>query len=60
MFFGEPVTLTMLEKADVLSHKKGGLHMGSVSKVYFTKDISPESVVRLYDILGKSWKEMWP
>ena len=27
--------------------------MGSVSKVYFTKDISPESVVRLYDILGK-------
>ena len=24
------------------------------SKVYFTKDISPESVVRLYDMLGKT------
>ena len=27
--------------------------MGSVSKIYFTKDISPESVVKLYDVLGK-------
>ena len=27
--------------------------MGSVSKVYFTKEITPESVVKLYDVLGK-------
>ena len=27
--------------------------MGSVSKIYFTKDVSPEGVVRLYEKLGK-------
>ncbi len=27
--------------------------MGSVSKVYFTKEISPENVVRLFDVLGR-------
>ena len=27
--------------------------MGSVSKVYFTKEVSPEAVVKLYDKLGK-------
>lgn len=27
--------------------------MGSVSKVYFTKEVSPESVVKLYDTLGR-------
>ena len=27
--------------------------MGSISKVYFTKEISPEAVVKLYDILGR-------
>ncbi len=27
--------------------------MGSVSKVYFTRTISPEQVVKMYDILGK-------
>ncbi|MBQ9608836.1 MAG: DUF362 domain-containing protein [Lachnospiraceae bacterium] len=27
--------------------------MGSVSKVYFTKEITPENVVRLFDVLGR-------
>jgi uncharacterized Fe-S center protein len=27
--------------------------MGSVSKVYFTRVITPEQVVKMYDILGK-------
>ncbi len=27
--------------------------MGSVSKVYFSKEISPESIVKLYDTLGR-------
>ena len=27
--------------------------MGSISKVYFTKEITPESVVKLFDTLGK-------
>jgi len=27
--------------------------MGSVSKVYFTRNITPEQVVKMYDILGK-------
>lgn len=27
--------------------------MGSVSKIYFTKEVSPEAVVKLYDKLGK-------
>ena len=27
--------------------------MGSVSKVYFTKNITPEQVVKMYDTLGK-------
>ncbi len=27
--------------------------MGSISKVYFIKEITPEAVVKLYDILGR-------
>jgi len=27
--------------------------MGSVSKIYFTKDITPENIVKLYNMLGK-------
>ena len=31
--------------------------MGSVSKVYFTKEITPENVVRLFDVLGRKLSE---
>ncbi len=27
--------------------------MGSISKVYFTREITPEAVVKLFDILGR-------
>ena len=27
--------------------------MGSVSKIYYTKEISPENIIRLYEKLGK-------
>lgn len=27
--------------------------MGSISKVYFIKEVTPEAVVKLYDILGR-------